>query len=57
MESRGAVVCRTDFRGNRIIALPGLSCETAPGDPKAEAVPATESAGEPDAGWQLFAAE
>ena len=57
MESRGAVVCRTDFRGNRIIALPGLSCETAPGDPKAEAVPAAESAGEPDAGWQLFAAE
>ncbi len=63
MESRGAVVCRVDFRGNRVIALPALSCETAPGDPKAEAgtepkpdpKPAPDAKGE--AGWQLFAAE
>ena len=24
-----------DFRGNRVIALPSLGCETGPGDPKA----------------------
>ncbi|GJD51169.1 hypothetical protein OPKNFCMD_3921 [Methylobacterium crusticola] len=47
VESRGAAVCRTDFRGNRVVALPALGCETAPGDPKG-------AAGEP-AG--LFAAE
>ncbi|ACL61801.1 ATP-binding protein [Methylobacterium nodulans] len=35
VESRGAVVCRTDFRGNRIVAIPSLGCETGPGDPKA----------------------
>ena len=34
VESRGAAVCRTDFRGNRVVALPALGCETAPGDPK-----------------------
>ncbi|MEE7478594.1 ATP-binding protein, partial [Methylobacterium hispanicum] len=55
MESRGAVVSRTDFRGNRVIAVPGLSCETAPGDPKAEAAPADAPAEGTD--WQLFAAE
>lgn len=27
-------MCRTDFRGNRVVALPALGCETAPGDPK-----------------------
>ncbi|GJE41950.1 ATP-binding protein [Methylobacterium soli] len=37
VESRGAIVCRNDFRGNRIVALPALACETAPGDPKAAA--------------------
>lgn len=57
MESRGAVVCRTDFRGNRVIALPGLSCETAPGDPKAEAPATQDGAAEADPSWQLFAAE
>ncbi|GJD99734.1 ATP-binding protein [Methylobacterium isbiliense] len=39
VESRGAVVCRTDFRGNRIVALPALGCETGPGDPKAQGAP------------------
>jgi hypothetical protein len=34
VESRGAAVCRTDFRGNRVVALPALGCETAPGNPK-----------------------
>lgn len=32
-EERGLLVTRTDFRGNRVIALPDLDCETAPGDP------------------------
>ncbi|GJE34342.1 ATP-binding protein [Methylobacterium oxalidis] len=35
VEGRGAIVCRNDFRGNRIVALPALGRETAPGDPKA----------------------
>ncbi len=56
MESRGAVVSRTDFRGNRVIAVPGLACETAPGDPKAEAPAAADTPVE-GADWQLFAAE
>ncbi|HEX8417737.1 MAG TPA: ATP-binding protein, partial [Methylobacterium sp.] len=51
IETRGTIVCRTDFGGNRIVALPGLGCETAPGDPKA-CVP---EAGAPE--WSLFAAE
>jgi hypothetical protein len=37
VETRGTIVCRMDFRGNRIVALPALNCETAPGDPKAPA--------------------
>lgn len=32
-EERGLLVMRTDFRGNRVVALPDLGCETAPGDP------------------------
>ncbi|WP_311274581.1 ATP-binding protein [Methylobacterium sp. WCS2018Hpa-22] len=35
VETRGTIVCRMDFRGNRVIALPSLGCETGPGDPKA----------------------
>jgi hypothetical protein len=35
MEERGIVVCRSDYRGNRVVAIPDLGCETAPGDPKA----------------------
>jgi hypothetical protein len=35
LEERGAVVCRVDFRGQRIIAVPGLNAETAPGTVKA----------------------
>jgi hypothetical protein len=49
MESRGILVSRTDFRGNRVIALPDLNRETAPGDP-ARAAPAAS-------GPDLFAAE
>ncbi len=37
VETRGTIVCRMDYRGNRIVALPALNCETAPGDPKAPA--------------------
>jgi hypothetical protein len=37
MEQRGHIVCRTDFRAARIIALPDLGWETAPGDPNAPA--------------------
>jgi uncharacterized protein len=33
LESRNLVVTRADPRGLRIIALPDLGCETAPGDP------------------------
>jgi hypothetical protein len=50
-----------DYRGNRIVALPALACETGPGDPKAPAEakpggPAAPPAG--DAGLPgLFAAE
>ncbi|TXM96886.1 ATP-binding protein, partial [Methylobacterium sp. WL122] len=58
MESRNAIVCRVDFSKNRIVALPALGCETAPGDPKAdvaEAAPPEQS--EAGAGWGLFAAE
>jgi len=56
VETRGLIVCRTDYRGNRVVALPGLGCETAPGDPKV--LPA-EPAGPPDeaAPLGLFAAE
>ncbi|HEY0353096.1 MAG TPA: ATP-binding protein [Enterovirga sp.] len=31
LEERGVLVCRTDIRGARIIALPNLGLETAPG--------------------------
>jgi hypothetical protein len=32
-EERGLVVLRTDFKGLRIVAIPDLGAETAPGDP------------------------
>ncbi|WDR04862.1 ATP-binding protein [Devosia rhodophyticola] len=32
-EERGLLVVRLDFRNNRVVALPDLNCETAPGDP------------------------
>jgi hypothetical protein len=31
IEERGVLVCHTDFRGQRILALPSLGVETAPG--------------------------
>jgi DNA helicase HerA-like ATPase len=41
-EERGLFVVRPDIRGQRIIALPDLGCETGPGDPKGpEAVAST----------------
>jgi hypothetical protein len=48
METRGHLVSRVDFRGNRVIALPELGRETAPGDPARAAAPP---------GPDLFAAE
>ncbi|HEY0523537.1 MAG TPA: ATP-binding protein [Stellaceae bacterium] len=43
MEQRGFIVCRDDLGGNgRIVALPGLGWESAPGDP--QAVPETPRA-------------
>jgi len=35
MEAQGVIVSRKDMRGNRIMALPDLGRETAPGDPAA----------------------
>lgn len=32
-EERGLIVIRLDFRGQRVVAFPDLSAETAPGDP------------------------
>lgn len=37
MEERGLVVTRDDVYGNRVISLPTLGWETAPGDPNADA--------------------
>ena len=43
MDQRGFVITRNDRGGNRIIALPGLGWETAPGDPNAvDESPATQ---------------
>ena len=63
VETRGTIVCRMDYKGNRIVALPALACETAPGDPKAsaEAKPGGTAGSPPPAGDSglpgLFAAE
>ena len=35
LEERGALVCRIDFAGQRILALPMVGAETAPGSPNA----------------------
>jgi hypothetical protein len=32
-EERGLLVVRTDFRGRRVVAIPEIGHETAPGDP------------------------
>ncbi len=37
MEERQVIVCRTDTRGWRIVAIPGLAWETQAGDPNAPA--------------------
>ena len=38
MEERGFLVCASDLRGNRIVSLPDLGWQTAPGDPNAPPV-------------------
>ncbi|BBE72476.1 ATP-binding protein [Oharaeibacter diazotrophicus] len=37
MEERGFLLCATDLRGNRIVSLPDLGWQTAPGNPEATA--------------------
>jgi hypothetical protein len=54
LETRNLVVTRADPRGLRILALPDLGWETAPGDPNAFEEPPTPRAGDPRAG-DLFA--
>jgi len=36
MEEQGAIICRPDLAGRRIVTIAGLGWETAPGDPQAE---------------------
>jgi hypothetical protein len=35
MEEQGAIFCRPDLAGRRIVTIAGLGWETAPGDPEA----------------------
>jgi hypothetical protein len=35
MEEQHSIVCRQDLAGHRIVTLPELGWETAPGDPNA----------------------
>jgi hypothetical protein len=44
LEERGAIVCRDTADGRRIVALPDLDRETAPGDPSAAPVALAEPA-------------
>ncbi|HET8725914.1 MAG TPA: ATP-binding protein [Alphaproteobacteria bacterium] len=46
MEQRGLIVCRDDVYGSRIIALPELGWETAPGNPDAADEPAAPDGGD-----------
>jgi len=48
MEERGVIVCRNDFRNNRIMAFPDLGWETAPGDPNGPDLSAGSGAGASD---------
>lgn len=45
MEERGLIDVRDDVYGNRVIAIPTLGWETAPGDPNADALPPGETPG------------
>ena len=54
LETRNLVVTRADPRGLRILALPDLGWETAPGDPNALEEPPAPRGGDPRAG-DLFA--
>ena len=44
MEEKGFAISRTDFRGNRIVAIPDLGWETAPADGKPTRTPASPRA-------------
>ncbi|WP_424360698.1 helicase HerA domain-containing protein [Methylocystis parvus] len=44
MEERQVIVCREDGQGRRIVAIPGVAWETAPGDPNAAAEAETAEA-------------
>lgn len=46
MEERQVIVCRADSAGRRIVAIPGLAWETAPGDPNAAGTLAPEPSGD-----------
>jgi hypothetical protein len=46
LEKAGTVVLRVDMRGNRVVALPDLGCETAPGNPNSPAKSAMSHSGE-----------
>jgi DNA helicase HerA-like ATPase len=46
-EERGLLIVRTDFRGRRVVAIPEIGHETAPGDPNlAEQLPEARPAAE-----------
>ncbi|MDB5560594.1 MAG: hypothetical protein JWN11_12 [Hyphomicrobiales bacterium] len=46
-EERGLLIVRTDFRGQRVVAIPEIGHETAPGDPNlAEPIPEARPAAE-----------
>jgi hypothetical protein len=57
MESRDIVVTRSDPRGLRIIALPDLGWETAPGNQNAAEKPADEELPASADAPSLFAVE
>ena len=46
LEKAGTVVLRVDMRGNRVVALPDLGCETAAGNPNGPAKSASSLSGE-----------
>ena len=42
MEEQGLIVCQLDGAGRRIVTLVELAWATAPGDPNAEELPASD---------------
>src|SRR3546814_11681131 len=53
MEQQGLIACHEDVYGNRIIPLPALGWETAPGSPDAEERPAPDGGGRLDTSEEL----